>query len=586
MATDCRILCGDVSDVLSRLDSGSVHCCVTSPPYFALRDYGTGKWVGGDDPACEHKVRLKPSIATSTLHGGKATVSHQQEGFKQQCPRCGARRVDQQIGLEKSLDEYVAKLVEVFRGVRRVLRDDGTAWVNLGSSYASGDTTANQSRHGQREPSCGTGGKEQSGCQESDLACRHCGGERPGGSRSRRGRTARNGQPHREDALRPCKKARGSGHSANGEAFPDASLHDVQASTTLSSCGNGLAACGRADEASGRRQGLRTSSDDARQFSGNSACTCGTAQSQRPSGRNRSDKGLSCEACGYPGVKGLCGKCWAYSSIASLGFKTKDLLPVPWIVAMALQADGWVLRSDVIWHKPNPMPESVRDRPTKSHEYLFLLAKRPAYYYDADAVREPTIATRPAGNRLGFNRGRLGENSGWALHPCPERSIPACGRNRRSVWTIPTQSFKGAHFATFPERLVEPCVLAGTSAHGVCAACGAPWRRVLSVASGGSIGKSWVDHSQDAEKGNFKIASSDGYQPPETLGWSPTCSCNAAVVPATVLDPFAGACTTGVVCQRLGRRFVGIELSPAYVAMARARLKAARAKDRQRARAA
>jgi len=189
--------------------------------------------------------------------------------------------------------------------------------------------------------------------------------------------------------------------------------------------------------------------------------------------------------------------------------KQKDLVPIPWMVAMALQADGWYLRSDIIWAKPNPMPESVTDRPTKSHEYLFLLAKSRSYYYDADAIKErATHAGKVVtlGEKSLSKAQASGANvlrSGNAL--C-DSVVVAEGRNRRTVWTISTQPFPGAHFAVFPRALVEPCILAGSR-----------------------------------------------------LG-------------DLVLDPFAGAGTVGVVCRKHSRRFVGIEINPEYAAMARGRL--------------
>lgn len=160
----------------------------------------------------------------------------------------------------------------------------------------------------------------------------------------------------------------------------------------------------------------------------------------------------------------------------AVALKPKDLVGIPWRVAFALQADGWWLRSDIVWAKPNPMPESVRDRPTRAHEYVFLLAKRRRYFYDPDAIREPDCG-RPAGagyvrpERLTYrdDRGPRGQERQWQ---------PGFGRNRRSVWEVATQPFPGAHFATFPQNLVEPCVLAGTSPTA-CGACGAPWRRIV-----------------------------------------------------------------------------------------------------------
>jgi hypothetical protein len=234
----------------------------------------------------------------------------------------------------------------------------------------------------------------------------------------------------------------------------------------------------------------------------------------------------------------------------------------------------FALASGVLTHNSNPMPESVRDRPTKSHEYLFLLAKSEKYYYDADAVREPLATPLHAPGNLKLDASRNDHDRMARIWGSP------LGRNRRTVWTVATQPFKGCHFAVFPEKLVEPCVLAGTSQHGVCAECGAPWRRVVErtkyeppvVANG--------VRQVDASRGDKtrKLSGAAYNASVRVLGesWQPTCSCSAAVVPATVLDPFAGAATTGVVAQRLGRRFVGIELSPAYVTMAKARLKAAR----------
>jgi len=194
-----------------------------------------------------------------------------------------------------------------------------------------------------------------------------------------------------------------------------------------------------------------------------------------------------------------------------INLKEKDLIGIPWRVAFALQADGWWLRSDIIWSKPNPMPESVTDRPTKAHEYVFLLTKAARYFYDAASIKEPAIWTRE--NNPEWQKQRAETNArkgagnrnaadGWFTGWKPEN-----GRNKRDVWTVPTQSYSGAHFATFPEKLVEPCILAGSK--------------------------------------------------PGDL----------------VLDPFAGSGTVGVVCRRFARRFIGVDLNLAYVKLARARLR-------------
>lgn len=306
-----RIIEGDCRAELSRLPDGSAHCCVTSPPYWGLRDYGH----------------------------------------------------PDQIGLEKTPEEYTGKLVAVFREVRRVLRDDGTLWLNLGDSYAG---------------SSQTGGTDVSG---------------------------------------------------------------------LLGYGN-----------AGTRDPITTHAP-----------------------RRLTPKNL----------------------------KPKDLVGIPWRVAFALQADGWYLRSDIIWAKPNPMPESVTDRPTKAHEYVFLLSKSPRYYFDQDAVREK-------GSGLAWNSATKHHPENEAIRQSVgtaqsggtgrRRDLEQTGRNIRSVWTVTTQPFPDAHFAVYPPELIEPCIKAGCSEGG------------------------------------------------------------------TVLDPFCGSGTTGVVATRLDRSFVGIELSPKYAAMARARI--------------
>lgn len=326
---DYRIIEGDCIEGMRRLPDQSVHCCVTSPPYFGLRDYG---------------------------HDG-------------------------QIGLEETPDAYVAKLVEVFREVRRVLRDDGTVWLNLGDSYA-----------------------------------------------------------------------RAGGWSDN----------------------SGLDGLARGE--SGRAMSNMTGE--------------GGASQRLP-----------------------------------IGLKSKDLIGIPWRVAFALQADGWYLRQDIIWHKPNPMPESVRDRCTKAHEYIFLLSKSERYFYDNEAVKEPlaeaSIGRAGRKQRLmdRTGAGTLGKQivdgvdathayAGLALGRNGKTGydIDSGLRNRRSVWTVATKPYKGAHFATFPPDLIRPCILAGCPKDG------------------------------------------------------------------TVLDPFGGSGTTALVALEEGRKAVLCELNPDYIALAHKRL--------------
>lgn len=294
------LLVGDVRESLARLESDSVQTCITSPPYFGLRDYG---------------------------HEG-------------------------QIGLEQTPEDYVEALITVFREVRRVLKNDGTVWLNLGDSYNSGV---------------------------------------PGGRDPKR--------------------------------WPKQSRND-----------------------------------------------------HKPTNR----------------------------STSAMGCKPKDLIGIPWMVAFALRADGWYLRQDIIWNKPNAMPESVKDRCTKSHEYIFLLTKSPSYYFDYEAIREPLAestkervkhswkcSTPAVKNKDGIDVAQMGDRLGFQN-----------GRRKRSVWTVPPRPFKGGHFATYPPQLIEPCVLAGS------------------------------------RPGDM------------------------------VLDPFGGSGTTGLVAQQHGRRFVLCELNPNYAAIA------------------
>ncbi|HQP72034.1 MAG TPA: site-specific DNA-methyltransferase, partial [Methanoculleus sp.] len=329
--------------------------------------------------------------------------------------------VEGQIGLEPTPEEHVEKMVEVFREVRRVLRDDGTLWLNYGDCYAA------------------SGRKDENGC-------------------------------------------------SNRSEFP---------------------------EMPGRS----------------------------PSGP----------------------------------LKPKDLVGMPWRIAFALQADGWYLRSDIIWSKPNPMPESVTDRPTKSHEYVFLLSKRPRYFYDADAIREAhKEPNRGNGerDRVNYNtggiigRGRVGEyEEGVRLYN------PA-GRNRRTVWEIATQPMPDAHFATFPEALVEPCIKAGTSERGCCPECGAPWRRVTergeNTGKNGRYDASETTLRNDAAKHSGRI----GETPVHTVGWQPSCTCGREeTMPCVVLDPFGGSGTVAKVARDLGRSSISCELNPEYVEIAKKRLR-------------
>jgi len=257
------------------------------------------------------------------------------------------------------------------------------------------------------------------------------------------------------------------------------------------------------------------------------------------------------------------------------GFKAKDLLGIPWMVAFALRVDGWYLRSDIIWNKPNPMPESVDDRPTLSHEHVFLLTRSPSYFYDSEAVKEPiseamaaAIARGPRSDRRFKHdeHNRNGKRSGNRAFSDPSSLARiALGRNRRSVWTIPTVAYPGAHYATFPAKLVEPMILAGTSEKGVCSICGNPSVRQTETTS--------LDHHETSKDGKTldgpyaaQAAIRNGvYVDTKTVGWRRTCEHPGHLVPATVLDPFAGSGTVGMVANRLSRRATLVDINPEYL---------------------
>jgi hypothetical protein len=281
------------------------------------------------------------------------------------------------------------------------------------------------------------------------------------------------------------------------------------------------------------------------------------------------------------------------------GLKPKDMCGVPWRVALALQADGWWLRRDVIWSKPNPMPESISDRPATSHEYIFMLTKAEHYYFDMEAVREPVTGSTHTrisqnlanqvgsfrangGNKTngptkavirGSNRKIADTDSGVRANHSFEGALalPVTNRNLRSVWTIATQPYSGAHFATYPDALAERCILASTSAVGVCAECGASWARVTEREFYGDSRKEGYQQDKIKGRGHLRRGSHSNktedinWKPPITTRWAPTCAHDAPTVPARVLDPFVGSGTTVAAARRLGRRGYGADLSLTYL---------------------
>lgn len=253
------------------------------------------------------------------------------------------------------------------------------------------------------------------------------------------------------------------------------------------------------------------------------------------------------------------------------GYKEKDLIGIPWMLAFALRADGWYLRQDIIWHKPNPMPESVRDRCTKNHEYIFLLSKKSHYFYDNEAIKEPSIT----------NDKNVRDRDASRLNNTPGRTRMAGlktndyeMKNKRSVWTVTTKPYKGAHFATFPMDLIEPCILAGTSEKGHCPECGARW--VREVEKEYKVHENWFGDKQTVR--NNRGTAGNSYKEllkTTTLNWKPTCECGHEPVPDVVFDPFMGSGTTAAVAVKNGRHYMGCELNEDYKELQDERIKMA-----------
>ena len=374
--------------------------CVTSPPYWGFRSYGTEPQIWGGDSECAHQwgasiPRYNPTKHTNPATDGKHAYKPAEAlpgGHGSFCAKCAAWYGE--LGQEPTVGLYIEHMVEVFRQVWRVLRKDGTLWLNLGDNYA---------------------GSGLGGCKTSTLQSR-----------------------------------------ARAWADPN----------------------------------------------------------DRPPGysRQRSPEGL----------------------------KPKDLIGVPWRVAFALQQDGWWLRRDIIWDKTTCMPESVADRPSSTHEYLFLLAKSRHYFYDRHAIREKHDGKRSKTSNQG-------------------------GGNKRSVWRVGVSNSDLPHYAMYPPKLIEPCILSGTSAYGCCGQCGAPWRRVVERTEGTyaerkarGVGGPY-NRNPELRRQAVGTLTNSSYT---TIGWKPSCKCEVGqLVPAVVLDPFNGAGTTGVVAIGHNRSYIGIDLS-------------------------
>ena len=255
------------------------------------------------------------------------------------------------------------------------------------------------------------------------------------------------------------------------------------------------------------------------------------------------------------------------------GWKQKNLMLMPARLAIALQDDGWILRSEVIWYKSNPMPESVTDRPACSHEKIFLFSKRPRYFYDHVAVRTPVVRTSPPDKGIIEGTAKYIKIGKFNSKTSMRKSSEALGgtANLRNVWSVATHAYRGAHFATYPPKLIIPCIKAGTSEKGCCSECGSPHERVAKkgkligerINQPGGIG---LHHDRNDIGRLMQVHEI------ETVGWQPDCECDADTVPCRVLDPFGGSGTTAMVSNKLQRDATIIEISPEYAGMAAKRI--------------
>ena len=251
------------------------------------------------------------------------------------------------------------------------------------------------------------------------------------------------------------------------------------------------------------------------------------------------------------------------------GLPSGNLIGVPWRVAFALQVDGWILRQDVIWAKPSPMPESVKNRCTKAHEYVFLLTKSNRYFCDMEAIKEQAVmgdVVRPSSRKYMTDTALMGKTASG--NQGNGKTFGGGGRaNKRSVWNVSTKAYDGAHFATFPPKLIEPMILAGTSARGCCGSCGAAWRRIVEetkIETRPDKSSKYGTLEEDIRgRGLRKRVITES----RTLGWEPACGCDPehGTVPCTVLDPFVGSGTTVAVALANGCRGIGIELNEEYL---------------------
>jgi DNA modification methylase len=553
MATTQQIIPGDCIEGMRTLPDASVHCCVTSPPYWNLRNYN---------------------------HAG-------------------------QIGLEATPEAYVARMVEVFREVRRVLRGDGTLWLNLGDTYATPKEGSTQQCGGLKDGDQGKRLREMKfkkllppGLKPKDLV-----GipwrvafalQQPyytGKVQDERDRTWLAAMLDAEGSI--C----GTEYETNNRTKTNLYICITNTSVPI------IEKCERLFPQDVKHVYEKTNDTSKRRcfrwdverietkamFLREVYPYLVAKRKQAILGYTflEMQRGLPSKKKGYLPEQHE-QRSWLMAALSRLNAGENVDMPSWAIEPPSLHEPGFYLRQDIIWHKTNPCPESVTDRCTKAHEYVFLLTKSARYFYDAEAVSEAQVTHGDGG----FSTKAILKSVvlGASHKPSLLNATNDGRRNRRSVWTISTKPYSGAHFAVMPADLVEPCIKAGCPEQ-CCPACGKGWERVFE--KGKSVSASSENRFATNKKQDEAYCRNDGgtlgnmngriwaehkaANPDKFLGWQPACDCAATgTIPGTVLDPFAGSGTTLAVAAEQGRSGIGCELNPEYIALAKKRIREAR----------
>ena len=616
-----KIYHGNALDVLRSMDSESVQMCVTSPPYWGLRDYDLPPMIWDAQEGCVHEwgdeSGLRRSGRDDDFYNGKSYSLGQSKRERPQqgqfCIHCGAWFGS--LGLEPTPELYLKHMVEIFRELRRVLRNDGTLWLNIAGSYSSltifsqfyrlrEDLTDKEKRYatmemfkmrGRRPDKKGKGNvrevlpelvsektsQRRSGVEGkgvSEVVLQQPGADHGSNDQKKarvevgsdseareqvrllRGNQARisNDRPHRGNRSRASEKTlreKPSGFGQNILGHTETGLPEGQISSALLEL-----------QLFDRLLGILST----HRFKENE---------------------IPCSIRTY--------------FIREVSHKPKDFVNIPHMLSESLRADGWYLRSAMPWVKRSAMPESTKDRPASALEYMFLLTKSSRYYFDMDAIRRAKADPLDDIGRWGKNTNyshketsdpMVNTASEWELNPENEGrgrnfrntdlffeslkepyGMIFCGDEMVGIDCNP-QAMKEAHFATFPEKLIEPCILAGTSEKGCCVECGAPWERVVEKKDPGTrkVKSDYPDnHTLATQKYKHGVPGPES----KTTGWKPSCECLSDdpldgidgprapfdTKPCTVLDIFGGAMTTAIVAHKHGRKFIMIELSKPYI---------------------